>query len=122
MNFDMTRPCAQCPFRHDMPGYLTEARVREITDALLHRDQCFPCHKTTVSVDGEDGFATREATDASQHCAGATIFLELQERPNQLMRIFERFGGYDRRKLDMNAPVFDNADWMAEHHRRATRR
>ena len=51
----------------------------------------------------------------AEHCAGALIFLEAQEQPNQMMRIAERLGLYDRRKLDMESPVFDDADAMADH-------
>jgi hypothetical protein len=25
MNFNMTTPCPECPFRNDIPGYLTKA-------------------------------------------------------------------------------------------------
>lgn len=42
---------------------------------------------------------------AHVHCAGALIFLEKRYRPNQLMRISERLGMYDRTKLDMKAKV-----------------
>ncbi|OCJ12510.1 hypothetical protein A6U86_05665 [Rhizobium sp. AC27/96] len=102
MNFDLTKPCAQCPFRNDRRGYLHPERVIEITDALLN-DQTFQCHKTIHK-------------GAPQHCSGALIFLEANERPNQLMRIMERLGAYDRKKLDMDSPVFTDADEMAEHH------
>ena len=42
------------------------------------------------------------------HCAGALILLEKLNLPSQMMRIAERLGMYDRRKLDMLAPVFDS--------------
>jgi len=62
----------------------------------------FCCHKTTVCDD--EGKYTPGPD--SQHCAGALIFLEKQDAPHQMMRICERLGIYDRRKLDMDAPVF----------------
>jgi hypothetical protein len=65
----------------------------------------FQCHKTIRK--GEP-----------QHCAGATIFLEANEQPNQMMRIMERLGAYDRHALDMDSPVFTDADEMIEHQRR----
>lgn len=49
-----------------------------------------------------------------QHCAGAMIILERLERPNQMMRICERLGLYDRRKLKMDAPVFEDFDAFVE--------
>lgn len=103
MRFDITKPCAQCPFRNDRPGFLRPERVEEITDAILG-GQTFQCHKTINK--GKE-----------QHCAGATIFLEANDRPNQLMRIMERLGAYDRHALDMDSPVFTDADDMIEHQR-----
>lgn len=115
MKFDMIRPCVHCPFRNDAPGYLRPTRAAEIADALLHQDQTFPCHETTVSG-GDAG--ERYETSTSQHCAGALIFLELQGRPNQLMRIAERLGIYDRRKLDMGAPVCTSRRALVQQHTR----
>ena len=108
MKFDLIRPCDNCPFRSDKVAYLSEERVREICDSLLC-DMTFSCHKTN-SYDDDGVVETKD----SQHCAGALIFLERINRPNQLMRIAERLGFYDRRGLDMSAPVFKDADAMAE--------
>jgi hypothetical protein len=116
MHFDMTGPCANCPFRYDIPGFLREDRAQEIADALLS-DRSFSCHKTN-DYDDETGEAVE--TSESRHCAGALIFLESQERSNQIMRWMERIGRYDRRKLKMDAPVFDDVDTFVEHHARAT--
>ena len=62
----------------------------------------FPCHQT-ADADNED--SEYRATDKSIHCAGALIFNEKRNTPHQMMRISERFGGYDLRKLNMDAPV-----------------
>lgn len=107
MKFDLVRPCKDCPFRSDIPGYLSAARVREIVDAITRQQGTFTCHKTNKFEDGE----TIETRD-SQHCAGALIFLERLGRPNQMMRIAERLGGYDHTKLDMDSPVFKTPSAM----------
>lgn len=39
-----TRPCEQCPFRTDIPNYLSKVRKQEIANNLLH-DGSFTCHK-----------------------------------------------------------------------------
>lgn len=108
MKFDLKRPCAQCPFRTDIKPYLRPERAEEIGEALL-AGQTFTCHKTVdydLIEEDDEGCETHYlGGDKDQHCAGAMIFLEAQERPNQLMRIAERFGGYDYTKLDMDAPV-----------------
>lgn len=109
MNFDMTNPCAECPFRNDRPGYITPERAREIMRGITDLQQTFTCHKTTVESDtddsDEDGQGDMIDGPNPQHCAGALILLEKLEQPNQMMRIAERLGMYDRRKLNMNAPV-----------------
>ncbi len=64
MRFDLTRPCADCPFRSDTPPFgLAPERVREILGGGEHNHGfpavSFPCHKTieygggfTVNADG----------------------------------------------------------------------
>jgi hypothetical protein len=105
MDFDLKRPCANCPFRTDIPPFLRPARAKEILDVLIQQQGTFACHKT-VDYSGEDGAARR--SDSEKHCAGATILLEKIGRPNQLMRIAERLRMYDPKQLDMSAAVFDS--------------
>jgi hypothetical protein len=115
MNFDMKTPCNNCPFRHDVPGFLRQARAEEIAESLLN-DQTFPCHKTTKDAEDEDGESYRYADGTSQHCAGAMIMLMNMGMPNQMMRIAMRLGGFNPDELDMCAPVFGE-DWQfIEHH------
>lgn len=110
MNFNMTRPCNDCPFRTDVVPYLTKRRVRDIEDGLVRGQQSFPCHKTTV--DSQDGDGEMLVTSKSEHCAGAMILLEGLAKPNQMMRIAERLHMYDHTKLDMSAPVFNSFESM----------
>ncbi|WP_168223156.1 hypothetical protein [Pseudarthrobacter sp. NIBRBAC000502770] len=50
------------------------------------------------------------------HCAGASIVLEHEERPNQITRIAERLGFYDHKALNKNSPVPHSMDeWVARH-------
>jgi hypothetical protein len=97
------RPCALCPFRTDVPAYLTRSRVREIERSLVRAE--FPCHETT-------GVKGQKPKDGEAHCAGALILLEKLERPSQMMRIAERLGIYDRSQLAMDAPIFETFDEM----------
>lgn len=100
MKYDLTKPCDLCPFRND------EKRLHVHPD-VLHgmANGEFCCHKTGVSNE-ETGDI--EPTEKSQHCAGALIFLEKTHQSHQMMRICERLGLYDPKRLDMSAPVLSS--------------
>jgi hypothetical protein len=105
MKYTLPRPCKNCPFRSDIKGYLTKARVRQIIDSITRQQRTFSCHKTNETEENDEGWSETIETENSHHCAGALIFLERLDQPNQMMRIAERIGLYDRRKLDMDSPV-----------------
>lgn len=109
MNFDMTKPCDNCPFRREGGIRLTDERVIEIAES----DGEFPCHKTTV----DDGNGELVETEKSAHCAGFLIFREKTNTPSQMMRICERLGMYDARKFVENEAadeIFDSIDEMLD--------
>jgi hypothetical protein len=95
VRYNLTTPCDQCPFLKGS-GFTWQALKG-------HASGEFPCHKTCKLDEDESTFIPR--SDKTPHCAGALIFLEKQNAPHQMMRICERLGFYDRRKLNMNAPV-----------------
>lgn len=102
MKYAMTQPCDACPFL-DTPNNrrgFTLRRLQEFASAGT-----FPCHKTAETVEDEDGHSEFRATEDSVVCAGMLIFNEKRDQPNQMMRISERLGMYDRRKLNMKADV-----------------
>ncbi len=116
MKFDLTKPCPQCPFRTDcLKGWLGRGRAKEIAAGVTDGQATFSCHKTTEHGDDEEDGHHYPGRD-EQHCAGALILLEKIGRPNQMMRISERLGFYDRTKLDMDAPVFDTTAEFIRHH------
>lgn len=117
MDYELTRPCATCPFRCDGKGVtLRPERVDELEMQLMMAE--FACHKTVdydaADWDGEGDY-NGAGLDHAQHCAGALILLENLEQPHQMMRISERLGAYDARKLDMDAPVFESWEDMRYH-------
>lgn len=101
MKYDMTHPCDLCPFRNDDKRLYVHPSILE---GMASGEFC--CHKTGVEGEDDEGNSAIIPTKDSQHCAGALIFLEHIEQPHQMMRICERIGLYDRRKLNMDAPVF----------------
>lgn len=107
MNYNLTKPCADCPFRTDNGFYLPRARRAEIAESITDGQQTFACHKTT-EFDDDTGEHVRSKNE--EHCAGAMILLEHIGQPNQMMRIAERIGMYDHTKLDMTQPVARTVD------------
>ena len=99
MHYTMTTPCAACPFLKKYRHAFTMRRLLEFASGEFH------CHKTGVTEDDGDDGEDFVATDDSLHCAGALIFLEKRDSSHKMMRMCERLGWYDRRKLDMAAPV-----------------
>lgn len=98
MNYKLTTPCDACPF-------LKGSGFRMVQLRRFTRGE-FACHKACDLVTTPDqGDVYESRGDKTPHCAGALIFLEKQGAPHQMMRICERLGIYDMRKLDMDAPV-----------------
>lgn len=96
----MTTPCNDCPFLKKLSKAYTMRRLLELCSGSFH------CHKTGVCDESdEDSSGDYIPTESSQHCAGALIFLAKRDAPNQMMRIAERLGMYDRTKLNMKARV-----------------
>lgn len=102
--FDRKKACKTCPFRTGKNAlrHLGEDRAQEIADALMG-DQTFTCHDDIDKPDRD-----------KQHCVGAMLILEKQNRPNQMMRIMERLGAYDRTALVGGEEVFDDFDEWVE--------
>ena len=97
MKFDLKTPCRDCPFITGSSTNISLAKGRiEGIVKDIREDLSFTCHKTLELPEMDQ-----------QHCAGAMIFLEREENPNQIMRIAERIGLYDYKKLDMNADIID---------------
>lgn len=114
MRYTLKRPCAKCPFRSDVPGYLRRARAQEIAEALARGGE-FACHETTVP-DSDDPESGLTEGPGSKHCAGALIVMEREGQPGQMMRIAERVGEYDPAALDMGAPVVRSLYDFVRHH------
>jgi hypothetical protein len=102
--FNRKRPCKTCPFRTGGQAVrgLHPARAEEIADTLLS-DGSFTCHDDLDAPESK-----------RNHCVGAMLILEKLEQPNQMMRIAERMGFYDRDQITGHDEVFDDFDeWMA---------
>lgn len=119
MEFDLKKPCDNCPFLREGGIRLTVPRVRDIAEGMLDsQGVTFPCHKTTV----DDGEGDLKEGPNSRHCAGALIFAEKNGNATQMMRVMERLHAYDAASLMADrstvALVFDDVDEMLEVNRR----
>lgn len=110
--YKITKPCANCPFRTDIPGYLTTARAQEIARDVV-RTGNFACHKT-ANHDDETG--EYDPTENESQCAGALIFQENLGQFGQLARIAMRTGNFNPDLLDMSAPVATTTQEFINHH------
>ncbi len=114
MKHTMATPCKHCPFRSNISGYLTKERVVEIATSVL-KGESFPCHKTTESIEYDDGEDDMVATADSAQCAGAEIFAAKNGKSSQMSRIAERLG-MKVSKLNMRAKVCKSLEQMVEVH------
>ena len=112
LTFARVKPCKKCPFRTDVPPYLNAARVGEIATSIQQGGP-FHCHETTVPSD--DGESMEVGPDSSV-CAGSIIVMEKMGQPNQHLRIAERLGLYDPKRMHMDSPVHDSWVAVQRHH------
>lgn len=99
MKYTMTEPCTECPFLNKFKKGFTLVKLKGFASGM------FPCHKTAEVKENESGVSEFKAGNKSVHCAGALIFNEKRNTPNQMMRIAERLGMYDHTKLNMDSDV-----------------
>jgi hypothetical protein len=94
----------------------------------MKADQHFDCHKTldyseTDECDEQGEPLEAARTDRTAICAGFAVIAEMADRPTQMMRIAERLGMYDPKRLNLNAPVHKTAeDFVAAQPGRQRRR
>lgn len=109
MLYDLKKPCDNCPFLKVGGVRLSERRVEEIAHTMLDwGGGSFPCHKTTIDVEDDEGLGDRASGPKTQQCAGGLIFMEKNENRNQLARIAQRLGMYDPEALMKNPAVVDS--------------
>jgi hypothetical protein len=115
--FRLRRPCANCPFRTDVPPYLRGGRAAQIAQDIA-LGSIFSCHKTVDYDRPEEDFEPGAWVpgDGEQFCAGALIAMVRGEEPNQAVRMAERMGLLDIDALDLDAPVVGSLAEFVRHH------
>jgi hypothetical protein len=120
MNFDLHKPCSGCPFlKEGGVKFLGKPRAREIANYMASsQGASFPCHKTVDYSDDEDS-DFHAPGPKEQHCAGALLFMEkVNPGGNQMARIAERLGLYDRTQFKGAELVFNSVREMINAHSR----
>lgn len=123
MDYDLKKPCNNCPFLREGGVRLHPLRVRDIAGGMLSSQGAeFACHKTTTKhTDDDDKFGEDEAGPDSKHCAGALIFALKNDTMTQMMRICHRIRAFDPETMMADKPavesVFDTFDEMFKKNR-----
>lgn len=108
--FSLKRPCKDCPFRRDVPSYLSpawaERMVRELDEGTP-----FFCHKRST----EPGY---HVTDRRvRYCAGHQLWALAQDRLPQPNVLALALGLWSPEQLDAGSvPVIESAQELIEHH------
>ncbi|MBZ9715337.1 hypothetical protein [Deinococcus multiflagellatus] len=107
--FGLARPCPECPFRKDRPGFLGRARVQHIIDEQAHGVP-FMCHKTTSAR----GIRTDDRR--ARYCAGAMRYGEATHRHILPMRLGMALGLWSPDQLRRDVAVLDSPGALLAHH------
>lgn len=96
MNFDLNKPCSNCPFRKDKFFYLQPSRALGIVKSVTS-GRTFSCHKTV------------RAKKPESHCAGVLIILAKQDKlfDSNSLRMAIRLGLLNPSTLKLSSPVYD---------------
>lgn len=111
MQWKIKRPCEHCPFRRDVPPYLTAARARGLARTLSDDLHWFACHETTGIKNGK----RVRAADRS-HCAGAAIVLYRAGLINVATRLAVALNLISMDDLKAPVPVFNSLEQFVAHH------
>ena len=101
IRYDLKKPCADCPFRRDVPAHEGIAvSIPEYADHIKEGIFSHTCHKTDARSDGlVDGYE-----GPIQHCAGSLIFMLKMKAPIQVAMLDPLADG----RLDLSR--YDKAD------------
>lgn len=102
MNFNLKKPCNNCPFNKTGAIQLESGRLEGIVENLLSDDKNhFQCHKTVHSKKGgswgedKNGEEIYRASGQESQCVGAMVYLLKVNAQNLSMRIGAAVGMLD---------------------------
>jgi hypothetical protein len=113
MNFNLKKPCKDCPFRKDCSKkWLGKQRATEVANSVFE-DKTFSCHKTTGAESG-----TEKPQMEHSQCVGAMLLLDKEQgiHSNMLFRLATHLFDFNPQNLKGYELVFDTRQEMIEHH------
>lgn len=111
MNFNLKKPCANCPFLKEGAIELQPGRVEGIVESLLENDrEWFMCHKTVHHpkhggdwVEDEEGEEVYKTSGNESQCVGSMVYLHKAGRPSLSMRMAAVYKMLDPEDLEAQA-------------------
>ena len=73
MKHNLKKPCHECPYIGDVPGWIGAHRDAEEFVVLAKQDMPFPCHMTVDYTDPE--WERKAANDEFEQCVGQLAFM-----------------------------------------------
>ena len=114
MNFNLTKPCKDCPFlKTATEGWLGKERAEGIAQTITSGKGTFSCHKTTGIKKG-----VIIAEENQSHCYGALVMLKNMDlmQKSFILHAAEILLGADLSKVEKSDNVFSNDKSFIEHH------
>ena len=115
MNFNLTKPCKDCPFLKSVTkGWLGRKRTEGITNTIVSGKGTFSCHKTTGATKG----AISVSQENQSHCYGALVMLRNMDfiEKSFILIAAQELLGADFSKVEKSDKVFSNDKEFIEHH------
>lgn len=119
LGFELTEPCASCPFRSDKEPYYFQLIDYELV-GIAEGDHGFSCHET----DPRSDFKGAIRPGGVQHCAGAARFVMNCGTWNPYMTkaYFDKPRRFDPDALSERLPVFKSLTHLLSAYTEALRR
>lgn len=114
MNFNLTKPCKDCPFlKTATKGWLGKERAEGIAQTITSGKGTFSCHKTTGVTEG-----ITIAEEKQSHCYGALVMLKNMDlmRKSFILYAAEILLDADLSKVEKSDNVFSNDKSFIQHH------
>jgi hypothetical protein len=115
MNYDMKRPCPECPYVGKIPGWIGEHDTAQDFVDFARGDFPFPCHMTIDWRPGAPPPVEQAARDSAARCAGQALFMNKMLKTSQnedMARMQHRL-----RREEPGVEVLWPPEKLVEHHR-----